>query len=81
MLDNGAADEKIICIPEADPSYNSYTDISELPQHIFDEMGHFFKVYKQLEHKDTVIDDVKGAEEARKIIASCIDCYIEKYCK
>ena len=81
MLDNGAADEKIICIPEADPSYNEYTDISELPKHIFDEMGHFFSVYKQLEHKDTVIDDVKGADEAKKIIASCIENYIEKFCK
>ncbi len=81
MLDNGAADEKIICIPEADPSYNSYHDISELPKHIYEEMSHFFSVYKQLEHKDTVIDDVKGAEEARRIIDTCIENYIEKFCK
>lgn len=81
MLDNGAADEKIICIPVADPSYNSYHDIADLPGHIFDEMGHFFKVYKQLEHKDTVIDDVKGPDEAKKIIDECIDNYIEKFCK
>lgn len=81
MLDNGAADEKIICIPVADPSYNSYHDIADLPSHIFDEMGHFFKVYKQLEHKDTVIDDVKGPDEAKKIIDECIDNYIEKFCK
>ncbi len=81
MMDNGAADEKIICIPEADPSYNDYKDISELPKHIFDEMKHFFAVYKQLENKDTVIDDVKGADEAKKIIAFCIDNYIEKFCK
>lgn len=81
MMDNGAADEKIICIPHADPSYNSYTDISELPKHIFEEMGHFFSVYKQLEHKDTAINDVMGADEAKKIISDCIDAYIEKFCK
>lgn len=81
MLDNGAADEKIICIPKSDPSYNDYTDISELPKHIYEEMCHFFAVYKQLEHKDTVVDEVKGADEARKIIATCIDNYIEKFCK
>ncbi len=81
MLDNGAADEKIICIPEADPNYNTYTDISELPKHIFEEMTHFFTVYKQLEHKDTVIDDVKGAEEAKEIIQQCIDNYVDKFCK
>lgn len=81
MMDNGAADEKIICIPTADPSYNTYTDISELPKHIFEEMSHFFSVYKQLEHKDTVIDDVKGKEEAKNIIEACIGNYIEKFCK
>lgn len=81
MMDNGAADEKIICIPVADPSYNTYRDISELPKHIFEEMSHFFSVYKQLENKDTVIDDVKGAKEAKEIIAQCIDNYIEKFCK
>ena len=81
MLDNGASDEKIICIPEADPSYNGYTDIAELPKHIFDEMSHFFSVYKQLENKDTVIDDVSGPADAKKIIAQCIDNYIEKFCK
>ena len=81
MMDNGAADEKIICIPEADPSYNSYTDISELPKHGFEEMTHFFSVYKQLEHKETVVDDVQNAAEAKKIIAQCIGNYIEKFCK
>ncbi|WP_124101164.1 inorganic diphosphatase [Ruminococcus sp. Marseille-P6503] len=81
MLDNGAADEKIICIPENDPTYNLYKDISNLPKHIFDEMSHFFTVYKQLEGKDTVIDDVKNAETAVEIVQYCIDNYIEKYCK
>ena len=81
MLDNGANDEKIICIPSDDPSYNSYTDIAELPKHIYEEMGHFFKVYKQLEHKDTVIDDVAGPDAARAVIEQCIDNYINKFCK
>ena len=81
MLDNGAADEKVICIPENDPTYNVYEDIANLPKHIFDEMSHFFAVYKSLENKETVIDDVKGAEEAKSIIQHCIDNYIECYCK
>ena len=68
-------------IPENDPTYNVYRDISHLPKHIFDEMSHFFSVYKALEHKDTVIDDVKGCEEAKKIIESCIDRYVESFCK
>ena len=51
MIDNGEGDEKIIAIPFKDPTYNGYSDVSELPHHIFEEMQHFFKVYKELEKK------------------------------
>ncbi|MBQ6825374.1 MAG: inorganic diphosphatase [Clostridia bacterium] len=81
MLDDGRNDEKIIAIPFADPTYNKYTDISELPEHIFDEMKHFFKVYKALENKDTVAGEVKGREDAVNVIASALDNYIENFCK
>lgn len=81
MMDNGAVDEKIICIPFNDPTYNVYQGIGELPVHIFEEMKHFFAVYKALENKDTVIDDIRGADEAKATIEKCIDRYIEYYCK
>ena len=44
MKDNGSVDEKIIAIPLTDPTYNNYKSISDLPQHVFDEMRHFFMV-------------------------------------
>ena len=79
MLDNGRNDYKVIAIPFNDPTYNSYHDISELPQHIFDEMVHFFSVYKTLENKETVVDEVRGKEEAVEIIRQAIDNYQEKF--
>lgn len=81
MIDSGSTDEKIIAIPFNDPIYNCYSDIKELPKHIFDEMSHFFSVYKTLEGKDTAIEEVDGKEVAKEIIQSCIDNYIESYCK
>lgn len=81
MLDGGKLDEKIIAIPFNDPTYNTYTDIDQLPQHIFSEMRHFFSVYKNLEGKETVVDDVCDAVEAKKIITKCLDAYIEKFCR
>jgi inorganic pyrophosphatase len=81
MLDSGKNDEKIIAIPFADPTYNMYKDISELPQHIFDEMIHFFSVYKALENKETVAGEVNGHEAAIKVIDEALDNYIEKFCK
>ncbi len=79
MLDNGASDEKIIAIPFSDPTYNEYKDISELPKHIFDEMRHFFSVYKQLENKQTAVDEVADRRTAIKIIETCIRNYELKY--
>ena len=81
MLDNGANDDKIIAIPFNDPTYNSYKDVSELPKHIFEEMSHFFTVYKSLEGKETIIDEVRGREKAIEIVDHCIDRYIDTFCK
>lgn len=81
MMDNGRRDEKIIAIPFNDPTYNHYTDIDQLPGHIFDEMRHFFSVYKSLEHKTTAVDEVSDRAEAVKIIEEAIDSYIDKFCK
>ena len=80
MIDDDQLDEKIIAVPFNDPAYSCYKDISELPNHIFEEISHFFKVYKSLEGKSTVVNEVSGAEEAREIITKCIAFYKDNYC-
>ena len=79
MLDDGKNDEKIIAIPFSDPAYNDYQDISDLPAHVFDEMAHFFTVYKQLEGKDTAAGDVNGREAAVQVIQQAIDNYNDTF--
>ena len=79
MLDNGASDEKIIAIPFNDPTYNNYKDISELPAHVFEEMRHFFSVYKQLENKQTAVDEVSDRRRAVDIIKACLRNYDRAY--
>ena len=81
MLDDGHIDDKIIAVPFTDPNYNSYHSIDELPAHIFDEIMHFFKVYKQLENKQTDIKELYNREEAEKIVREAIDGYVEKFCR
>jgi len=79
MIDNLMNDEKIIAIPYADPMYNSYQDIGELPEHIFDEMRHFFSVYKMLEGKATSVEEVLHREDAVLAIKKSIDLYNAKF--
>ncbi len=81
MIDNDKFDEKIIAIPFDDPTYNTYKDISEIPSHIFDEMKHFFSVYKALEEKDIAVHEIKDAKAAIEIIEKSIENYIEHFCK
>ena len=75
MNDNGKNDEKIIAIPFTDPNYNSYKTIADLPKHVFDEMQHFFSVYKQLEGKNTAVNTVRGREDAIAIIEKSLASY------
>lgn len=79
MLDNGRADEKIICVPFSDPTYNGYKSIFDLPKHVYDEMSHFFSVYKALENKDTAVDEVKDYDAAIEIITYAIENYRKKF--
>ena len=77
MEDNGDADEKIIAIPFTDPNYNTYKSLDALPKHVFDEMQHFFSVYKQLEGKNTAVHTVQGRNQAINIIKEALVRYKE----
>ena len=81
MIDDGALDDKIIAIPYSDPTYNHIRSIDELPGHIFDEIMHFFTVYKQLENKQTAVKELFDWKEAQDIIANCIEAYNQKFSK
>lgn len=81
MIDNGDMDDKIIAIPFSDPTYSSIKTIDGLPPHIFDEIVHFFSVYKQLEGKATAVDALLGAADAKRIITEAIRGYEEKFGK
>lgn len=81
MIDDNEEDEKIIAIPLNDPFLNTYSDISDLPQHQFQEIKHFFEIYKYLENKTTRVDNICGREKAIESIEKCKDAYLKKYGK
>ena len=79
MVDDGKMDEKIIAIPFREPTYNIYSDIGQLPHHIFDEMMHFFEVYKVLEHKKTSVREIMARGKAVEIVQKSIEAYIKTF--
>lgn len=75
MIDGGKLDDKIIAVPFSDPTYKGIRSINELPAHIFDEIMHFFTVYKQLEHKQTAVKELFDYKEAIEIVKDSILSY------
>lgn len=81
MVDSGEIDEKIIAICEKDPTYADYRSINELPDHLFQEIRHFFQVYKTLEGKQTVVHQVQDRDRAIEMIEAAMANYKLKFKK
>lgn len=81
MIDGGKLDDKIIALPFSDPTYRGIKSIHDLPSHIFDEIMHFFTVYKQLENKQTAVKELYDKREAEEIVAECIRLYDDTFGK
>lgn len=79
MIDGNELDQKIIAIPFGDPQNNCYTDISELPKHIFDELIHFLTVYKQLENKPVKIESISGRTDAVATVEECVKAFEDAF--
>jgi inorganic pyrophosphatase len=79
MLDQGAADDKVLAVPARDPIFDDYRDIKDIPQHFLKEVAHFFEVYKDLEGKRAQPIGWKSADVARVEIARAIELYRDKY--
>jgi inorganic pyrophosphatase len=75
MIDGGKQDDKIIALPFSDPTYHKVNSIQELPPHVFDEIRHFFTVYKQLENKQTAVKELFDRTEAEEIVSRAIEDY------
>ena len=75
MIDGGKLDDKIIAVPFSDPTYRDIKSIDELPSHIFDEIMHFFTVYKQLENKQTAVKELFDYKDAVEIVRQAIADY------
>ncbi len=75
MKDEKGQDDKIIAVHADDPAYNTYYDISALPKHVVTELRRFFEDYKTLEHKEVVVDELRGHYDAIKTIKEALALY------
>ena len=76
--DEEGQDSKVIAVPitKLDPSFSGITNVNSIPEHIRNQIKHFFEHYKELEEGKYV--KVKGWEDkeiAMKRICEAIDRY------
>lgn len=75
MRDEKGLDDKIVAVSVHDPAYAEFTDKDQLPQHVLRELRRFFEDYKALEHKQVVVEDLLGPDEAVRLIRESLELY------
>ena len=75
MSDDKGQDEKLLAVPVDDPRFNEVNTLDDVPSHILREIEHFFKVYKDLENKQTQIIGWEGVEKANQLIDDALARY------
>ena len=78
MWDEKGLDEKILCVPVADPFWNYITELSAVPPHLLKEIEHFFTIYKELEKKKTGVEGWRDRKAAIEAIKEARQRYVEK---
>lgn len=68
MEDDKGPDEKLMCVPDTDPRWRHLHDLPDVPDHLADEMSHFFGVYKDLEQKKVTVHGWRDRESARGVL-------------
>ena len=79
MLDQGEADDKIIAVAKGDNALSHFNDISELPQHLLDQIQRFFEDYKKLEKKEVKVGHYENSEVAQKTVQESLELYKKKF--
>src|ERR1044072_5041994 len=75
MRDEKGIDDKIVAVSVRDPAFSDYTDKAQLPPHLLRQVQRFFADYKVLEHKQVMIEELLGPNDALAIIKDALELY------
>jgi len=65
-------DDKVLCVPVADPLYANTHDLDDIPPHRLLEIRHFFATYTELEGREVEVGEWENAASAMKSIQDCL---------
>ena len=74
MHDEAGPDAKLLTVLEHDPQWDDAHDIDDVPEHLRNEIAHFFSIYKDLEPEKSV--EVRGFADRSSALAELDLCRI-----
>ena len=81
MIDSGEGDDKVVCVPAADPRFSHYKDIKDVGEHKLKEIKHLFETMKILQNKKVEVTGFGGVAEAHAAVKKSIKLYQDKFGK
>ncbi len=68
MTDDGAVDDKVLCVPQHDPNWAGVNVLEDVTDSMQAEIAHFFAIYKGPEGKVVEVDGWYSKEDALETI-------------
>jgi inorganic pyrophosphatase len=68
MSDDEGQDDKVVCVPFADPHWSDLESLEDIPRRLRVEIEHFFSIYKEPEGKEVRVGGFRDRDEALRII-------------
>ena len=72
MTDDRGGDDKVLCVPLADPYWSGYEEVDELPVPLREEIEQFFSIYKDLEGKRVEVEGWCSRAQALREIEDAV---------
>jgi inorganic pyrophosphatase len=79
MIDNGAADDKIIAVLHNDLIWGEAVDITDIPERLVERLQHYFSTYKMVpgSPSQATIQEVYGVAHAEQVILAAMEDYTD----
>jgi inorganic pyrophosphatase len=75
MRDDKGPDEKILTVPHTDPRWQHLQSLGDVPDHLLDEIAHFFAIYKNLERKEVEVHGWCDRAQALETVSESAERY------
>jgi inorganic pyrophosphatase len=72
MVDSGAHDGKLLCVPDAGKRYENIRSIRQIASNQLEDVAEFFRTYKSLEGRVTEITGWLDVEAVPALLERCV---------